>query len=361
MKYIDIKYVRLASVYLQGFKDVGRDTYVFRCPICGDSKKSQSKKRGYLYVTNDGAFFKCYNGCDTRSLYNFLKFLSFDLAQQYMTETFGAQKSDNPKEDAVDPAIFRTDRNLALAEAPKKRRPKHKTTLDTMFNLWELDPSHPARKYVEKRLVPHDVELFYTPHLNETMKTVDAYKDRLFTTDYEALMFPFRGVDKTLNYLQARILFSNDKRRYATLEIEEDAPKFWGLDRADFDKPVYLFEGPFDAAMVDNGVAFAGGNLFHGAKYLEGLCKDDLVLVYDRDFTSNTEIFTDLLKSLKYDGRSVIIYGKDFLFKDMNEARTTGWSREKIADYLKSHTFSGLRAELELATIKTPTVNKKWI
>lgn len=355
MKYIDIKYIRLASVYLQGFKDVGRDTYVFRCPICGDSKKSKSKKRGYLYATNDGAFFKCYNGCGTRSLYNFLKHLSFDLAQQYMTESFGSSHEHEP-----DPSIFKTDH--APDMKVRHRRIKHKTTFDTLMKMTDLPESHPARIYVKQRLIPDDIELYFTPHLNETMKTIEAYEDRLFTTDYQALVFPFRGVDKTLNYLQARILFSQDKRRYCTLEIEENAPKFWGLDRVDFNKPVYLFEGPIDAMMVDNGLAFAGGNLYYGAKYVEGLCKNDLVLVYDKDFASNTEIFTDMLKSIKYDGRSVIIYGKDFgNFKDMNDARKGGWSRDKISDYLVKHTFSGLRAELQLSQLKTPTVNKKWI
>lgn len=363
MKFIDIKYIRLASVYLQGFKDVGRDTYIFRCPICGDSKKSASKKRGYLYATNDGAFFKCYNGCAPRSLYSFLAHLNIDLARQYATESFGASAKPKDDEPEFDKDLFKTGRKSALAEEPAKvRRPKRKTILDTMLKLEDLPHDHPCREYVRSRFLPEDVELYFAPHLNETLSTIEAYKDRLFTTDYKALVFPFRGVDGTLNYLQARLLFNTDNRRFCTMEIEEDAPKFWGLDLVDFTKPVYLFEGPIDAMMIDNGVAFAGGNLRHGAKYLEAFCQAGLILVYDRDFVSNDQIFLDLLKSVKRDGRSIVIYDKEFAtFKDVNDARKAGWSREKILQYLQKNTFTGLKAELKLATIKTPKVNKKWI
>ena len=363
MKYVDIKYIRLASVYLQGFKDVGRDTYIFRCPICGDSKKSSSKKRGYLYSTNDGAFFKCYNGCDSMSLYSFLARLSIDLARQYMSETFGA--SAKPKSDDFDGEVFKTGRKMVqvVDEPEKAKRPKRKSILDSMLMVQDLGAGHRVREYVESRKIPADVELYFAPNLNEVMKLIDAYKERLFSTDYQALMFPMRGIDGTLNYLQGRILFSNDKRRYATLELEEGGPKFWGLDRADFTKPVYLFEGPIDAMMVDNGVAWAGGNLRAGAKYLEAFCQAGLILVYDRDFVENDQIFVDLFKSVRQDGRSVVIYDKEFTkFKDVNDAAVKGgWSRQKIQQYLESNTFTGLKAELKLSTIKTPAINKKWI
>lgn len=366
MKFVDIKYIRLASVYLQGFKDVGRDTYIFRCPICGDSKKSTSKKRGYLYATNDGAFFKCYNGCDSMSLYNFLSRLSIDLARQYMAESFG-QTSKPKDDDEFDGSVFQTGRKMSspLAEEPVKvKRPKRKTTLDTMIPFRDLPLGHPAREYAEGRFLPiDDVELYFAPHLNQTLSTIEAYKDRLFTIDYKALVFPLRGIDGTLNYLQARMLFNTDKRRFCTMEIEEEGPKFWGLDRVDFTKPVYLFEGPIDAMMVDNGLAWAGGNLRQGAKYLEAFCQGGLILVYDADFTSNEQIFIDLLKSVRRDGRSIVIYDKSFsLFKDVNDARKKGgWSREKIQQYLEANTYTGLKAELKLATIKTPVINKKWI
>lgn len=363
MKFIDIKYIRLASVYLQGFKDVGRDTYIFRCPICGDSKKSTSKKRGYLYATNDGAFFKCYNGCDSRSLYNFLAHLSIDLARQYMAETFGA--TNKPKdEDEFDGSVFKTGRKLEQTtdEPVKVKRPKRKSTLDTLINLKDLPQGHPAREYAEGRFLPDDVELYFAPHLNDTLSTIEAYKERLFTIDYKALVFPLRGIDGTLNYLQARLLFNTDGRRFCTMELEENSPKFWGLDRVDFTRPVYLFEGPIDAMMVDNGVAWAGGNLRQGAKYLEAFCQAGLILVYDADFSSNDQIFIDMLKAVRRDGRSVVIHDKDFgSFKDVNDARKGGWSRKRIQQYLVDKTFTGLKAELKLTTIKTPVINKKWI
>lgn len=349
MKYVDLKYIRLASVYLQGFKDVGRDTFIFRCPLCGDSKKSVNKKRGYLYVTNDGAFFKCYNTCGSLGLHTFLKKLSPDLASQYAFENFGPQREKPELE--TDASKFKTTVEFT---ALKVKKPRRSGPLDVMLSTKDLGLGHRVREYVEGRKIPADVELYYARNLNDVCRSIEAYKERTFHEDYQALVFPFRDVDGTLNYLQARILFSESKRRYMTFQLNEDAPKFWGLDRVDFTKPVYLFEGPIDAMMVDNGIASAEGQLSASIKYLESVCQAGFVLVYDADFKTNPQIWNDLQKSQRH-GCPIVIHDSDFgKFKDLNEAAQAGWSRERIQGYLKNHTFVGLNAQLKLAKIKSP-------
>ena len=42
--YIDEKYIKLLSSYLDRFKDVGNNTYNCRCIYCGDSQKSLLKQ-----------------------------------------------------------------------------------------------------------------------------------------------------------------------------------------------------------------------------------------------------------------------------------------------------------------------------
>lgn len=51
--FLDNKFLSLLSPYLSHFKKVGENLYNFRCPICGDSRISESKARGYIYQRHD--------------------------------------------------------------------------------------------------------------------------------------------------------------------------------------------------------------------------------------------------------------------------------------------------------------------
>ena len=49
MSYIDVKYLNLISSMLLLFKKKGDNLWNFRCPYCGDSQKSRTKARGYVF------------------------------------------------------------------------------------------------------------------------------------------------------------------------------------------------------------------------------------------------------------------------------------------------------------------------
>ena len=52
--YIDLNYISKIQPRLQQFKKKREYLFNFRCPVCGDSKKSKTKARAYLYrVKND--------------------------------------------------------------------------------------------------------------------------------------------------------------------------------------------------------------------------------------------------------------------------------------------------------------------
>jgi len=52
--YIDLNYISKIQPRLQQFKKKRDYLFNFRCPVCGDSKKSKTKARAYLYrVKND--------------------------------------------------------------------------------------------------------------------------------------------------------------------------------------------------------------------------------------------------------------------------------------------------------------------
>ena len=73
--YIDIKFINLLSARLPKFKRKSEYLFNFRCPHCGDSQKSQSKARGFVYKKKNDMFFKCHNCGVGQSLGNLIKFL----------------------------------------------------------------------------------------------------------------------------------------------------------------------------------------------------------------------------------------------------------------------------------------------
>ena len=84
--YIDTKYVNLVSSRLPLFKNKQQGLYNFRCPFCGDSQKSKTKARGYLYQKKTDLFYRCHNCGQSNTFSNFLKQLDGELHKQYVLE-----------------------------------------------------------------------------------------------------------------------------------------------------------------------------------------------------------------------------------------------------------------------------------
>ena len=88
MNLIDSKFIGLVSSRLEKFKKVKPNLYNFRCPLCGDSKKSKSKTRGYIYGIKTNTNFRCHNCGASMSFNNFLKQIDTVLQKQYAMEKF---------------------------------------------------------------------------------------------------------------------------------------------------------------------------------------------------------------------------------------------------------------------------------
>ena len=75
----------------------------FRCPICGDSKKSKYKKRGWILPSVDKVVYYCHNCFVSITFRNFLKQTHPDVFEKYKQEEKKAprdspdpsQRSDN--------------------------------------------------------------------------------------------------------------------------------------------------------------------------------------------------------------------------------------------------------------------------
>ena len=99
--YIDIKFLNLLSTRLEKFKRKSDFLYNFRCPHCGDSKKSSTKARGFVYRKKSDMFFKCHNCGMGQTLGNLIKFLDPTMHKEYVFERFkeGKVQEEKPEFD----------------------------------------------------------------------------------------------------------------------------------------------------------------------------------------------------------------------------------------------------------------------
>ena len=111
MSYIDSKYLNILSPQLLKFQKKGDYLWNFRCPYCGDSQKSRSKARGFVYRKKNDLFYKCHNCGIGATLGNLIKYLDSKIHKDYIMERYkSGVKTNNPDpklEFKFDVPVFR--------------------------------------------------------------------------------------------------------------------------------------------------------------------------------------------------------------------------------------------------------------
>ena len=317
MDIIDSKYIGLVSSRLSKFKRVKANLYNFRCPICGDSQKHKNKARGYFYQVKVNTNFKCHNCGASLSFNNFLKQIDPTLHKQYTLEKF--------KEG------FAGGNNFVVEE-PKFnfKKPVFKKTLD----LPKASEVEVAREYLENRKLDA-TKFYFAAKFKEWTNTQKQTFDTI-SRDESRIIIPMYDEDKTLIGFQGRSLGPNSVK-YITVMIKDDAPKIYGLDKIDCQKPIFVIEGPFDATLVENSVAMCGSDLD-----LRSFGWSDYIYVYDNE-PRNREIVNRIAKTINR-GDKVVIWPTNINQKDINDMVLSG---QNIMNVLESNTYSGLKAKIK--------------
>ena len=99
MSYIDTKYLNIISPYLQQFKKKADNLWNFRCPYCGDSQKSKTKARGFVFRKKNDLFYKCHNCGVGASLGNLIKTVDSKTYKDYIFERYkkGVETRSSPQ------------------------------------------------------------------------------------------------------------------------------------------------------------------------------------------------------------------------------------------------------------------------
>jgi hypothetical protein len=317
MDLIDDKYINLISTRLEKFTKKNSNLYNCRCKICGDSQKNKSRARGYFYSVKNNTNYKCHNCGVNVSLNNYLKQIDPILHQQYCLEKYSAGF---------------TGKNFT-AEAPKFdfKKPVFKKTL----NLPRASEDPVAKSYLENRKLNPD-NFYYAEKFKEWTNTVQK------TFDEKGLKYEESRIVIPLYYQKELIGFQGRSIRpseikYITIMLEEDAPKIYGYDEIDLNKPVYIIEGPFDSTFIQNSVAMCGSDL-----NLKDLNISHPVYVYDNE-PRNQEIHKRMESRIE-SGDSIVIWPSLIKDKDINDMVLSGLNVQSV---IESNTYSGLVAKLK--------------
>ena len=315
MDLIDSKFIGLLSSRLSKFKRVKQGLYNFRCPICGDSKTSKNKARGYIYAVKSNTNFKCHNCGASMSLNSFIKKLDTILHKQYTLEKF---KDGH------------TGRNF-VADEPKFVFEKPKFAQKIVLPL--CSEVVVARTYLQNRKID-PAKFYFAENFDEFVRTFEGVDYSYMGRESRIIIPLFR--ERNLIGFQGRSLGPN-KIKYITVMLDDEAPKIYGLDTINQKLPVYVVEGPLDSTFIDNSVALCGSDGDLGC--LEG---SDLILVYDNE-PRNREIVSRIERCIQRN-QKVIIWPNNILEKDINDMVIAG---HNVQNLLESNTYSGLEAKLK--------------
>jgi len=328
--YIDVKFVNLISPQLQQFKKKSEFLWNFRCPYCGDSQKSRTKARGFVYRKKNDLFYKCHNCGVGTTLGNLIKHIDSKIYKDYIFERYKkGVKTNNPEpEFKFNVPIFRK-----------------KSVLKNLKSISDLSTDHPARKFIQKRLIPSESfsDLYLCESFYKFTNRLIPNKFPSLDGDHPRLLIPFRDEQGEVFAYQGRA-FGNEQPKYITIKLEE-RDKIFGLNRVTKDKHIYMVEGPLDSLFLDNCIAVAGATfdkpLMIGGRLIDN---GEVTIIFDNE-PRNKEICKEIEKTIA-SGRNVCLWPEYNSHKDINDMIVAGYTKHDIEDQIKQFTFSGAAAKL---------------
>jgi hypothetical protein len=269
------------------------------------------------------------------SIPNFIKMMDMNLYAEYQIEKLKDEKS--PQQLDLEKFTDKMKKPVFMKEGPLKGLKK----------VSQLSHDHPIKKFVVERRIPnvYHARLFYCPKFMHYVNTLlpDKFSAGSLANDEGRLLIPFMDSNKNVFAFQGRSLRKDSEVKYITIVLDESVPKLYGLDTANFNRNVYVVEGPIDAMFIPNSIATAGGDLVSS---LCDISKDNLTIVYDNEPRS-AHTKKKLDKAIM-NGYKVCIWPSNLEYKDINDMILAGISAEHIEHIIKTNTFKGLEAKLAL-------------
>jgi hypothetical protein len=243
------------------------------------------------------------------------------LFNEYLFEVLKNKPKDKPKQTApVEKKV----------ETPK---------FEPLSRLPLVKDSAVALQYCKNRLLTDEMlsDIYFTSSFYEWVNTVvpDKFDSGILKYDHARIVIPLRDIMGSVIGFQGRTISDSvDAPKYLTIMLN-DLPKIWGLDRIDYNKRVYVYEGPLDAMFMNNSVAMAGidGNISF----------KDFVFVLDNQ-PRNPDVLNTYDKYITL-GHKIVIWPQSLKFKDINDMIKSGMTVSDVQRVIDTNTFSGMTAK----------------
>lgn len=336
MRKIDVLRQYVSNLSFDQHSDVAN----FKCPICLEGK-SKNRKRGFVYhLSEQGAYFKCYN-CDIRQPNG--KYLSFRMLIEKIAGSEALSRLENLVDD------YPLDHELIERQ---KQQIEYPSNIFEAFRLSYSDSSKQSAYLHDKRNIPEEHclnELIYgfsgNPFkcFNMTFKS-DKYSkhenNQFFNDDY--IVVPLYDEEHNITGMSFRGV-NPGPRKFFKLCLNDSLSIFKRKDFS-FDKPHIVVEGQLDAlSLVGNRQIVA---TLSAGVMLKQFSTDNSIFLFDNDY-DNEHIVRFIEKRIEL-GFKIIFWPLNVRQKDLNDLRFLGWKDSDFMKMFRENCFSGPSAKLRL-------------
>jgi len=229
----DIALERQIRLILNSIGNVneGDGYFQFRCPVCGDSKTNNSKKRGYILKNKHPFIYFCHNCFYKKPAIMWMKEFYPNNYKDYFREILQENdKKQKPKLIVIKNPTIR-----------KKNPEREQTKFFVPILKGETPIFEVAIKLCEDRNIPKDI-------WSKWFVAIDGmYKDRL--------IIPFFDDKNKIFYYQGRSLKGQMPKYLSRSGKHVNLYNYYTVDR---NKPVIITEGPIDSIFLPNAIALTG-------------------------------------------------------------------------------------------------------
>lgn len=338
----------------------------FRCPICGDSRKNTSKRRGWLKPSKHTGnyYFTCYNCGASMTFYDFLEEVDSVVFEEYKLE-INQDRLEKVKnhltekikldEEAVSfTKVKRSKRHNIIVDESSTKDIKVAISQSIMVkteDISEFDEIKLNTKFFKNLSKGFESILSF-------QKYIDYCEGRFIPKEIYSKFFVYTASGKSYSNMLILPLYDNSTgklygfnarsivEKIFHIEIPSDNIQIYNWFNIDNTLPVYIIESQFDSFLVFNSIAQLGKGKLE--RYVHLL--NYPVFVYDADSSG----YIETLKEAENGNKVALLF--DIL--ESNNVKDIGEYKKEYPDadikkIIDDNTFSGDIAIMKLKIIRS--------
>jgi transcription elongation factor Elf1 len=229
---------------------VYKDRINFACPVCGDSMKSDYKKRGNFILKGKYIhFFKCHNCGIALKIDNFFKNYNISLNLSVINYISSQIQDFSTQSNA------KYDMSLFLDMESIDKYAIDRQELLRYFGLIEVKDS-PVWPWLKNRLQYDQSKFMYNANKNYLVILNLTPSGKIIGLQKRM----FKGDNKYMTYKLAKLYELMNKDPKIVPDELDMISQLFNICLISYNKPIVLLEGPLDSFLIKNSIANSGAN-----------------------------------------------------------------------------------------------------